>query len=196
MYRSHVTLFVLLIFAVGGLSFVKTSQAQQIPSPKIAIIDVQKALRQSKASKSVRPEIDRMRKAFQKQVSEQEQRLRQAEQELSRQRVILAPEAFAQKRRAFSVSAREAQKNVQKRRLELDRAFRNTKNEILRNLIVVAQEVAEARKLNMLVEKRFVFISANTLDVTADVIARLDKRLPNVAINLGKAEKGAGKGKK
>ena len=145
MYRSHVTLFVLLIFAVGGLSFVKTSQAQQMPSPKIAIIDVEKALRQSKASKSVRPEIDRMRKEFQKKISEQEQRLRQAEQELSRQRVILAPEVFAQKRRAFSVSAREAQKNVQKRRLELDRAFGNTKNEILRNLIVVAQQVAEAR---------------------------------------------------
>ena len=48
----------------------------------------------------------------------------------------------------------------------------------------------------MLVEKRFVFISANTLDVTADVIARLDKRLPNVSINLRKAEKGARKGKK
>ena len=154
---------------------------------------MQKVLRQSKASKSVRPEIDRMRKEFQKQVSEQEQRLRQSEQELNRQRAILAPEAFAQKRRAFSESARQAQKNVQSRRLELDRAFGNTKNEILKNLIVVAQQVAEARKLNMLVEKRFVFISANTLDVTDEVIARLDKRLPNVAINLGKRAPGKAK---
>ena len=93
----------------------------------------------SQASKSVRPTIDRMRKEFQQQVSAQEQRLRQAEQELARQRAILAPEAFAQKRREFSDQARQAQANVQQRRRDLDRAFNGTKNEILKSLIVVAQ---------------------------------------------------------
>lgn len=136
-----------------------------------------------------------MRKAFQKQVSEQEQRLRQAEQELTRQRAILAPEAFSQKRRAFSEEARRAQSSVQSRRRELDKAFNNTKNEILKNLVVVARQVAEAKKLNILLEKRFVFLSANAMDVTKEIITRLDKRLPKLAIKLGNADQGAGKGK-
>ena len=110
-------------------------------------------LRDSKASKSIRPTIDKMRKDFQKKVSEQEQQLRQAEQELTRQRAILAPEAFAQKRRTFSEQARDAQAQVQSRRRELDRAFNDTKNEILKNLIVVAREVATKRNLNILIEK-------------------------------------------
>lgn len=163
--------------------------------PKIGVVDVQRVLRDSKASKSVRPEIDRMRKEFQKQVSAQEQRLRQVEQELTRQRAILAPEAFAQKRRAFSEDARKAQNEVQVRRRELDRAFNDTKNEILKNLVVVAQAVAEAKKLNMLVEKRFVFLSAKTMDVTDEIIVRLDKRLPVLKVDLSKAKKGAPKGK-
>lgn len=137
-----------------------------------------------------------MRKAFQAQVSKQEQQLRQVEQELNRQRAILAPEAFAQKRRAFSEEARKAQNDVQQQRRDLDRAFNNTKNEILKNLVIVAQAVAEAKKLNMLVEKRFVFLSAKTMDVTADVIAQLDKRLPKLKIDLNKAKKDAVKGKK
>ena len=179
-----------------AVPLVSPAQAQTIQTAVIGVVDVQRVLRESKASKSVRPEIDRMRKAFQAQVSKQEQQLRQVEQELNRQRAILAPEAFAQKRRTFSEEARKAQSDVQLRRRDLDRAFNNTKNEILKNLVVVAQAVAEAKKLNMLVEKRFVFLSAKTMDVTSDIIVRLDKRLPKLKIDLSKIKKGAVKGKK
>ena len=186
-----VFLIVATLVPAAGRTF-----AQGAASPGIGIVDVQKVLRDSKASKSIRPTIDNMRKEFQKQVSEQEQSLRQAEQELSRQRAILAPEAFAQKRRIFSEQARDAQKSVQKRRRDLDRAFNETKNEILKSLIVVAQKVATEKKLNILIEKRFVFISAKKLDVTDEIIKRLDKLLPTVAIDFSKVGKGDPKGRK
>ena len=134
--------------------------AQEMPAAIIGIVDVQKVLKESKASQSIRPTVDRMRKEFQKEVSNQEQRLRQAEQELSRQRAILAPESFAQKRRTFSAQARDAQVAVQRRRRALDRAFNSAKNEILKNLFVVARKVVTEKKLNFLIEKRFVFVSA------------------------------------
>lgn len=191
MYRKRITsLFVTIAF----LAVATGADAQDIPSPSIGVVDVQKVLRDSKASKSIRPTIDRMRKEFQEQVSAQEQQLRQSEQELSRQRTILAPDAFAQKRRTFSEQAREAQASVQKRRRDLDRAFNVTKNEILKNLIVVAQKVATEKKLNILIEKQFVFISARKLDVTDEIIKRLDERLPKVAVDLSKIGKDDGKG--
>ena len=169
--------------------------AQVAHTAMIGIVDVQKILRDSKASQSIRPTINEMRKDFQKQVSEQEQRLRRAEQELSRQRAILAPEAFAKKRRTFSEQAREAQASVQERRRDLDLAFNETKNKILQNLIAVAQELATEKKLNVLLEKRFVFISAKTLDLTSDVIERLNKRLPKVSVDTSKIKNGTPKGK-
>ncbi|MDE0797326.1 MAG: OmpH family outer membrane protein [Alphaproteobacteria bacterium] len=192
-YSLLVSLALSTVLTLG--TFVSGTKAQEIPVPKIGVIDVQKVLRDSKAAKSIRPEFDKMRKAFQKQVSEQEQQLRQAEQELTRQRAILAPEAFSQKRRSFSEEARRAQNSSKKRRRQLDRAFNDTKNEILKNLVMVARQVAAAKKLNMLLEKRFVFLSAKTMDVTNDVIARLDKRLPKLAVKLGKASQDTGKGK-
>jgi hypothetical protein len=47
----------------------------------------------------------------------------------------------------------------------------------------------------VLLEKRFVFLSAKRMDVTNEIIARLDKRLPKLAVKLGKAKQGTGKGK-
>ena len=194
-YKRSLSIFRVLVGACVFIGSVAGANAQEVPLPKVGIVDVQKVLRDSKAAQSVRPEFDAMRKAFQKQVSEQEQRLRQAEQELTRQRAILSPEAFAQKRRAFSEEARNAQNSVQVRRRQLDKAFDDTKNEILKNLVIVAREVAETRKLNMLLEKRFVFLSASTMDVTDEVILRLDKRLPKVSVKLEDVDQGPGKGK-
>lgn len=193
-YKGRLSAFWAVICAGLLVGSVSGACAQELPLPKIGIVDVQKVLRDSKAAQSVRPEFDRMRKDFQNQVSEQEQRLRQAEQELTRQRAILAPEAFTQKRRAFSEEARNAQNSVQARRRQLDKAFDDTKNEILKNLVIVAREVAEARKLNMLLEKRFVFLSASTMDVTDEVISRLDKRLPKIAVKLPDVDQNSGKG--
>jgi outer membrane protein len=178
------------------LGFAFPAGAQSLQNPVIGIVDVQRVLRDAKASKSVRPEVNRLRGEFQKTVKAQEQRLRKAERELARQRVILAPEAFAQKRRAFSEDARKAQENVQTRRRELDRAVNNTNNEILKKLIVVAKEVAEAKKLNILLEKRFVFISVRSLDLTKEIIERLDKKLPVVQIRVDSSGKGPAQGKK
>ena len=189
--------FLFPVLAASLLLLTPTSPvAQVMPAPSVGVVDVQKVMRESKASKSIRPTVDRIRKEFQKQVSEQEQRLRQAEQELSRQRAILAPETFAQKRRTFSAQARDAQASVQKRRRKLDRAFNNTKSEILKNLIVVAQQVATEQKLNFMIEKRFVLISATALDVTDQIIKRLDERLPMVEIDPSLIQKGDAKGNK
>ncbi len=184
------------VFAILASAPFSASVLAQVPhEAMIGIVDVEKILRDSKASQSIRPTINEMRKDFQKQVSEHEQKLRRAEQELNRQRAILAPEAFAKKRRTFSEQARKAQTRVQERRRDLDKAFNDTKNKILQNLIIVAQELATEKKLNVLLEKRKVFISAKKLDLTSDIIKRLNKRLPKVSIDTSKIRNGSLKDK-
>lgn len=174
-----------LIFAGGS-----RAGAQTLDAPKIAIVDVQRVLNEAKASKGVLPEIEKLRRDFQNQVKEEERALREAEQELSQQRAILSPDAFAQKRRDFSEKASDAQRVVQERRRALDQAFNATRNAILENLAIVSQNIAKERGLNIVMDKKFVFISANSLDITSEVITRLDKRLPSVKIEVGKGKGG------
>ena len=169
-------------------------RANEVTTQRLGFLDIQRVLREALAAKRVRPEINKLRKDFQKKVSEQERKLREAEQELSRQRVLLAPEVFAKKRRLFSIEARKVQKSVRQRKSELDRVITRTKNEILKNLIVVAREVAKKRKLTVLMEKRFVFLSQKSLDVTNEIITLLNKRLPTIKIAFEKPGKGLKKG--
>ena len=184
------------LLSIGYLCFygISSAFAQVLPNQTLALVDVQRVLRESASTISIRHEIDKLRKKFQKRVSEQERKLREAEQEFSRQRILLAPDAFAKKRRAFSADARKVQATVRSRKRELDRAINATKNEILKNLIVVAKQVAKTRKVSVLIEKRFVFISQKSLDITNEIISSLNARLPTVKIIFEKAGKGPQKG--
>ena len=195
MEKKILNVFCAVFAILASVPFSSSVLAQVPHEAMIGIVDVEKILRDSKASQSIRPTINEMRKDFQKQVSEHEQKLRRAEQELNRQRAILAPEAFAKKRRTFSEQARKAQTRVQERRRDLDKAFNDTKNKILQNLIIVAQELSTEKKLNVLLEKRKVFISAKKLDLTSDIIKRLNKRLPKVSIDISKIRNGSLKDK-
>lgn len=183
---------VFCLAAVLALNWTVQASAQQVESPSIGIVDVQRILVEAKAAKSVRPEMDQLRKSFQARVKEQEKSLRTAEQQLSQQRAILSREAFAEKRKAFTEQASAIQREVQQQRRRLDGAFNATKNVILKNLVQVAQEVAKQKKLNIVMEKRFVFISATALDITEDVLKALDRRLPAVSIDVTSQKPGTG----
>lgn len=188
----------LFVFAALWLVAAETtpSHAQDATVVRIGIVDVQRVLRESRASRGMRPEMDRLRKDFQKRVREEERDLRLAAQELLKQRAILAPEVFAEKRRALDEEGRKAQRAVQVRKRGLDRAFNDTMNIIFRNVFSITQAIAKEKRLNLVIEKKFVFLAANSFDLTPEVIAQLDKKLPSVQIQLkpppktGKAPKG------
>lgn len=166
----------------------EAARAEDASGVRVGIVDMQRVLREAKAAREVRPRMDEIRRTFQKGVREQERQLRDAARDLADQRAVLAPELFAEKRRALAARERAAQKTVQERKQTLDRAFAKTQDLLVGKLLGVARAVAQARKLDVLLEKRTVFLSAKKLDLTSEIIARLDEALPSVALEIEDGE--------
>jgi Skp family chaperone for outer membrane proteins len=94
----------------GGAHVVR---AQQLPPTVAAVIDYQRILREAAAARSIREQIESRRKAYQGEISKEEQRLHEADKEFAKQRSLLTPEAFAEKRQAFEEDVSEVQRLVQ-----------------------------------------------------------------------------------
>jgi outer membrane protein len=90
--------------------------AQKLPATVAAVIDYQRILRDAAAARSIREQIETRRKAYQEEISKEEQRLHAADKEFAKQRSVLSPEAFAEKRRDFEQDVAEVQRMVQERR--------------------------------------------------------------------------------
>ena len=175
---------VLRVFLVLVLAMFNTTwaSAQNMPTPSIAVMDIQSIVAGSAAAKSVRPQARKLRSDFQKDVRRQQDELRKAEKALAQQRAILSPEAFAKKRRDFETRARQAQRDVQARKQSLDSAYGVAMEQIRSSLIIVAQELAKGRKVNIVLPKSVVFLSIKSLDLSKEALRRLDKKLPSVKV--------------
>ena len=170
------------VLSIGASSL---ATAQDRP-PSIGIVDVQKILRDSQASRSLRPQIEELRKNYQTSVRKRETELRKASQELQRQRAILSSQAFAKRRNDYEEKARKAQVDFQQRKRRIDNAYGAAMRVIQKSMVVAAAKIAEERNFDIVLPKSLVLLADQKLDITGEVLRRIDKSLPSVKLETAK----------
>jgi Skp family chaperone for outer membrane proteins len=158
------------------------AQAQKLPPTIAAVIDYQRILRDAAAARSIRGQIEVRRKAYQEEISKEEQRLHEADKEFAKQRSLLTAEAFTEKRREFEQEVAEVQRLVQERRRELDNVAAVALNQVKEALIEVVTSIADERGFNLVLPSSEVLFFARRIDLTEEVLAKLDSRLPDVRV--------------
>jgi len=156
----------------------------QIP---IAVIDVQKILIDALAVKNIRQQITKYGTSFEEEIEKDRKEIRTANQELARQRTILSPEAFAEKRRKFEQRVVEVQRLVQQRQRELDKSRNEAMMVVNKSYTEIVWKIANELNLAVILRKSQTAYAIPTLDITKEVLTRLDKKLPTVKVsNPGK----------
>ena len=157
--------------------------AQKLPAAVAAVIDYQRVLREAAAARSIRDQIEARRLVYQEEISREEQRLHEADKAFAKQRSVLSPEAFAEKRREFEQEVAEVQRLVQERRRELDRLSGAALDQVKHVLIEIVTNLAEERGFNLVLPSSELLFFARALDLTEEVLAELDARLPEVQLS-------------
>jgi Skp family chaperone for outer membrane proteins len=174
--RRLLTAALCLTFAV----VLTSSSALAQEGAVIAILDVERILRDSKAAATLRAEIDNQRQTHQTSLREQENALRTADQELARQRAVLSAEAFAAKRKELQEQANNLQQEFVTRQKEMEELFGRGIRQVRQALAEVAKEIADERGINLILLKATIVLASRELDITEDALQRLDQRLPSV----------------
>ena len=152
-----------------------------VPIP-LGVLDVQAILREAAAVKDIRGQITKYGTDFEKEIEKKRGDLRKANQELARQRTILSPETFAEKRREFEQQVVKVQRLVQKRQRELDKSRKIAMDTVNKAYIEIVAKLADERNLAMIIRKNQTAYSVGTLDLTKTVLDLLNNKLPKVKI--------------
>jgi outer membrane protein len=158
--------------------------AGKLAQPSIAVIDFGVLLQNSAAAKNVRDQVEKQSQTYQSEINRREQELRNTEQDLSRQRSVLSPEAFAEKRRQFEANVADFQRQTNARKDQLQIAFDNGMREVQTNAAQILGEVKVERAVNLVFHANALALNDHNLDLTSEVLQRLDKKLPRVAVKL------------
>ncbi len=170
-------------FGLPGWQLMGSGPARAAEAPVIAILDMDRILRDSKAAAALRTEVDSRRTSFQSELQEQEQALRAADQQLARQRSVLSAEAFAAKRKELQEQAAGLQQEFLKRQNEMEQIFGQGIGQVRKALAEIAQEIATERGIDLILLKATIVLAARELDITDEALKRLDEKLPSVNLS-------------
>jgi Skp family chaperone for outer membrane proteins len=202
MYRNIPRfLAVLPLVAAFGLTGAAPAAAQAPASPKpaapavenirLGVIDMQFIQREARALRGIRPQIEKLRDGYQAQFKKEDEELRAAVQDLQRQRSILAPEAFDERRRELQKRANDKQRSEQEARQKLEQVIGGAMANVNTALHEVVADVAREKSLHIILQKSTVMLMERRFEITREVLKRLDEKLPVIKVTLPDARPGA-----
>lgn len=178
---------------VAGAAAAETGSPTTLPTnPIVAIVDIDRIMAESAATKSINAQAERYRKSFTEQDGKEEATLHATQQSLEQQRKSLSQEVFAEKLREFDRQVAEVQRMELKRSRAYDRSFNTAMAKVQETMIQAAREVAQAHNANVVVVKRAVLFYDDRMDITAEIIALMNRKLPTTEFPPPKIEADAG----
>jgi Skp family chaperone for outer membrane proteins len=158
--------------------------AQQMQPTVIAVVDTQLLVRESAAGKDIAQQVEQLRTKYQADIDQRQNALRAEEEELRRQRTILAPEVFADKQRVFGQKVGAMQKYVQDATRLVDQSVAKSMNEIERAILTILSEIREQHGFTLVLDKSQVLYGMKAMDLTPKVLEKLDQKLTKVPVQL------------
>ena len=150
----------------------------------IGVVNIAKIMKESKAASSVRGQLQAKQKAFQGELDAKEKALQAEDQALVKEKNTADKAAFEKKVKDFREKASNEQRAIQSKKAGLDKAFSGALEEIQKNVLDIVKQVSAEKKMNLVLSSAQVLYGEPTLDITDEVLKRLDAKLPSVAVKF------------
>tara|TARA_R110002110_G_scaffold85200_2_gene221391 strand:- start:1025 stop:1582 length:558 start_codon:yes stop_codon:yes gene_type:complete len=180
------SLAVTVILATLSFAPVKAAFAQA-DGPKavtIALIDYQRLLRESKGMQDAAKQINAKGKELEGVIKNRQKELQAAETELKRQRTVLSPEAFQKRRTDFEKDVAEFNRLQKRSADQITAANQQSLKAADQQIFISAQEIAKANNITLILRRSNVYMAAEAMDITDNVLAALDKKMPTLKLNF------------
>ena len=149
---------------------------------KIAVVDVESVLEHSLAIAQIKDFMNNISKQIHNDLTIKEKSLKQDEAELIAQRGVLATEQFEEAVSEFNKKVSSIQQEKQKKKAGLDQAHVAAITEVHENTVAVIKELSQKYGFNLVFPSSQILFVENNLNITLEVISKLNERLKTVKI--------------
>ena len=180
-YNNKIYIAALLILAL--LTF-NASANENYPNTSIAIVDLNLILSDSKAAKDAAKQFETIQKNTEEEIIESDKTMLEERNKLIEQQSVIAPEAFELKAKDYEKKLQNYQSDKQNKLRDLEGALQKARNQILENVKPILEELSQELGVTVILEKNSVLLSATNMDITDNVIKKLNKELPKIKVSL------------
>jgi len=173
-----------LLSAVWSTAATAQTADKAADAPVIAVLDVQKVMRDSAAAKSIRAAVEAQRQTFEGEIEAERSAIKADDDRLRQQQTVLAPEALTQRRRELERRYADLRRRADQAGGVLNRAVNTAMRTLRQEMATVLAELMKEQDINITLARSAVLVFDEQLNVTEIVLARLDQRLPTIEVKI------------
>ncbi len=146
-------------------------------------LDFKYILNESTAGKKAQTALkNKLDKGF-KSLKDKEKKLQDEEKKIIEQKKLIKPEEYKSKVNNLRSSVSSLQKERNKLLQDVSKQRSKAKSELLKNLNPIIKEYMQEKKIRMVVDKKSLLLADENLDITKEILNRLNNKLKSININ-------------
>ena len=151
---------------------------------RIGLADLNGILRAADANVKVRELLDTQRQKFQDEFSLVESELQQTERDLMSKRELLSKEEYDKQIKAFQARVTQLQQDIQRKRQAIDNAYQKAQSDIRTEALSIITAIAKEMSLDLVFSRDASLIFLPHLNISDEVLNRLNERTKNARIEI------------
>tara|TARA_A100000164_G_scaffold381872_1_gene436118 strand:- start:29895 stop:30431 length:537 start_codon:yes stop_codon:yes gene_type:complete len=171
-----------LIIAV--IAFVLGLSAPVNAAEDVLIVNLQYVVSQSKSGVSLRKQSEGLNKEVIELRDEVSNDLQAKGKKLEEDKTLLAPEVFQERLNSLQTEAESKQQELQTKVQKIQEAIQRASASIDSVMSPILTEIVNEKGAKILLDRQAILFGDPKLDISAEVVKRLNKRLPNIKVTI------------
>jgi outer membrane protein len=187
MKKSIITIF--LLGMTFNLFLLDSAHSQDLRKDIVGVIDIRVIMRELTVVKDVNAQVKGMEDKIKADLKATEKKLKGEKEQIERQKVLVTPKIYTQKQKEFNQKANRFRREVEEKSRQLQQARALALKEIQENMIPLAENIATDHGATVVFDQNELLFADQSLDLTPQVIAELNKKLPKVVVKIAPLKK-------
>ena len=171
-----------LIIAV--IAFVLGLSAPVNAAEDVLIVNLQYVVSQSKSGVSLRKQSEGLNKEVIELRDEVSNDLQAKGKKLEEDKTLLAPEVFQERLNSLQTEAESKQQELQTKVQKIQEAIQRASASIDSVMSPILPEIVNEKGAKILLDRQAILFGDPKLDISAEVVKRLNKRLPDIKVTI------------
>lgn len=157
--------------------------AAETQSLSIAIVDINKVMHKTAAAEGIRAELNSKGKQFQNELENHDKTLRAEKEALAKKKDSLSSDDLARQVKELETKYDKAERLLQERRATLSQANNASMGKLMSEATKIIADIAKEKGYDAILTQEAVILASQSMDITEEVIARLNKNVKKIAID-------------
>ena len=172
-----------LLILIISICIIPSFLMADYPNTSIGVIDINKILADANAAVEAAEEIEKIAIEIENEIKLEEEKIIKEQNSLIEAQSIMAPEAFEAKRIEYESKVQKFSNETQSKRLKVEELIAVSRNDILNAIKPILEEISNEKGITIIVDKSLIWLNAEKMDLTNDVLKELNKSLPAIKVS-------------